>query len=148
MVPKAESSSALSISTSRARHKSPPPILANGVSDYGVPRNYSNFFYLNMEQSAANSTYHALQTSLRVNNLRGLTSGVNFVWSHSIDNASDSEDFIPNAAQPQDSTRPNLNRGNSNFDIRRRFSWNFAYHFQNLMVAWPCSKTGGDLMAC
>ncbi len=101
--------------------------LASGTSDYGVPRNYPTFFYLNMEQSAANSSYHALQSSLRVNNLHGLTSAVNFVWSHSIDDASDSEDFIPNAAQPQDSTRPSLNRGNSNFDIRRRFTWNFAY---------------------
>jgi len=102
--------------------------LANGVTDYGVPRNFPNpnLFYINQEESSASSTYHALQTSLRLNNWRGLTSAVNFVWSHSIDDASDSEDFIPNAAQPQDSTRPHLDRGNSNFDIRRRFTWNFV----------------------
>jgi len=119
--------------------------LANGTTDYGVPRNFpqfSQFFYINMEESTASSTYHALQTSLRMNNWRGVTSSVNFVWSHSIDNASDSEDFIPNAAQPQDSTRPNLDRGNSNFDIRRRFSWNFGYDLPHFGGNWAKVKNG------
>jgi hypothetical protein len=49
------------------------------------------------------------------------------VWSHSIDNASDLEDFIPNAAQPNNSLAPQLERGNSNFDIRNRFTFNFTY---------------------
>jgi hypothetical protein len=56
---------------------------------------------------------------------------LNYVYSHSIDNASDSEDFIPNAAQPNNSLAPKLDRGNSNFDIRNRFSWNFNYEFPN-----------------
>src|SRR5438132_5688458 len=52
---------------------------------------------------------------------------VHYVWSHSIDNASDGEDFIPNAAQPNNSLAPQFERGNSNFDIRNRFTWNFTY---------------------
>ena len=64
---------------------------------------------------------------MRINNWRGLNSTLNFVWSHSIDNASDLEDFIPNAAQPNNSFFPSLERGNSNFDIRRRLTWNFGY---------------------
>jgi hypothetical protein len=64
-----------------------------------------------------------------MNAWHGLSTQANFVWSHSIDNASDSEDFIPNAAQPNNSWNPNAERGNSNFDIRRRFSWNFQYEF-------------------
>jgi hypothetical protein len=92
-----------------------------------APRPFSNLFYINQEESTASSTYHALQTSLRMNSWRGVSSSVNFVWSHSIDNASDSEDFIPNAAQPNNSLAPQLEKGNSNFDIRRRFSWNFGY---------------------
>jgi len=51
------------------------------------------------------------------------------VWSHAIDDASDSEDFIPNQAQPTNSWNPAGERGNSSFDIRRRFTWNFAYQF-------------------
>jgi hypothetical protein len=97
--------------------------------NFNVPRPFGNFFYVNQEESTASSTYHALQASWRVNGWHGLTSSANFVWSHSIDNASDSEDFIPNAAQPNNSLLPQLERGNSNFDIRRRFTWNFVYEF-------------------
>jgi len=94
-----------------------------------VPRFYPNAwpFYVNMEESKASSTYHALQASVRANNWHGLTTQANFVWSHSIDDASDSEDFIPNQAQPTNSWNPAAEKGNSSFDIRRRFTWNFAY---------------------
>ena len=126
------------------------PILGfdNGVRDFpfgnagAVDRPFPNFFYLNQEESSASSTYHALQTSLRMNNWRGVTSNVNFVWSHSIDNASDSEDFIPNAAQPNNSLAANLERGNSNFDIRRRFSWNFGYDLPKFDGSWSKLKNG------
>jgi hypothetical protein len=98
-------------------------------SGYGVPRTSSNLFFINQEKSSANSIYHALQASLRTSGWHGLSSQANFVWSHSIDDASDLEDFEPNQAQPQDSTNPVGNRGNSSFDIRRRFTWNFTYQF-------------------
>jgi hypothetical protein len=98
--------------------------------NFNVPRtNFPNFFYVNQEEATASSVYSALQTTLHINNLHGLSTQANFVWSHSIDNASDLEDFIPNAAQPNNSWNPNGERGNSNFDIRRRFSWNFQYEF-------------------
>ena len=103
--------------------------LATGVSSYGVPRPFSSLFYINQEESTATSIYHSLQASLRLSGLHGLTSQLNYVYSHSIDNASDSEDFIPNAAQPSNSLAPKLERGNSNFDIRNRFTWNFSYEF-------------------
>src|SRR5208282_1958288 len=100
--------------------------------DYGssVPRTVApNFFYLNQERSSANSNYHSLQASLRTSGWHGVTSQANFVWSHSIDDASDSEDFEPNESQPTNSTNPAGDRGNSSFDIRRRFTWNFVYQF-------------------
>ncbi|MBI3477741.1 MAG: TonB-dependent receptor [Acidobacteria bacterium] len=99
-------------------------------SGYGVPRAFQDAlpFYINQEETAAGSIYHALQASLRLNSWHGLNSQVNFVWSHAIDDASDSEDFTPNQAQPQNSAGPSrLDRGNSSFDIRRRLTWNFAY---------------------
>jgi outer membrane receptor protein involved in Fe transport len=101
--------------------------LANGVGYGSVPVNYSNFLYIDQEKSSANSIYHALQASLRVSAWHGLSSQANFVWSHSIDTASDLEEFLPNQAQPQDSTVPSADRGSSSFDIRRRFTWHFAY---------------------
>jgi hypothetical protein len=107
--------------------------LASGVTSYGVPRAFPNsaLFYINLEEAAATSNYHALQTSLRMNNWHGLTTQANFVWSHAIDDASDLEDFTPNQAQPTNSTNPAGDRGNSSFDIRRRFTWNFSYDFPN-----------------
>ncbi len=101
----------------------------DGVN-FNVPRTaFPAFFYVNQQESAANSTYHALQTSLRISGWHGLSSQASYVWSHSIDSASDLEDFIPNAAQPNNSLAPQLERGNSNFDIRKRFTWNFVYEF-------------------
>ena len=84
--------------------------LASGISSYGVPRPFTyappyDTFYVMQEESTAKSNYNALQTSLRVNQWRGVTSIVNYTWSHSQDTASDLEDFEPNAAQPYDSTR-------------------------------------------
>ena len=114
----------------------------DGVN-FNVPRTvFPNFFYVNQEESTASSTYHALQTSLRMNSWHGLTTGVNFAWSHSIDDASDSEDFVPNAAQPNNSLAANLDRGNSNFDIRRRFSWNFGYEFPKMNGSWSKLRNG------
>jgi hypothetical protein len=100
--------------------------------DYGsnVPRTtYPNFFYVNQESSSAFSTYNALQGTFRTNAWHGLSTQVNYVWSHAIDNASDLEDFIPNASQPNNSLDPLAERGNSNYDIRNRFSWYFTYQF-------------------
>jgi hypothetical protein len=106
-----------------------------------VPRP-SNFYYLNMEESKASSTYHALQASFRTNAWHGLTSTANFVWSHAVDDASDSEDFLPNQAQPQNSTNPRGDRGNSSFDIRRRLTWNFSYEFPKMGGSMAKLKNG------
>jgi hypothetical protein len=112
-------------------------------TNFNVPRTaFPALFYVNQEESTAGSTYHALQTSLHISSWHGLNSAVNFVWSHSIDNASDSEDFIPNAAQPNNSLAPQLERGNSNFDIRRRFTWNFGYEFPKFEGSFAKLKNG------
>lgn len=83
------------------------------------------------QESKANSNYNSLQVSWRVNNWHGLSSTLNYTWSHSIDDASDGEDFVPNAAQPTDSSSLSSNRGNSNFDVRHRLTWNFTYELPN-----------------
>ena len=114
----------------------------DGVN-YNVPRTaYPNLFYVNQEQSSANSIYNALQASLHVNAWHGLSLQANYVWSHSIDNASDLEDFIPNAAQPNNSLAPQLERGNSNFDIRQRFSLNFSYQLPKFAGDYGKLKNG------
>lgn len=110
------------------------PCLPSGgvgcIPAYGAPRNFPQFpaeFYIFQERADSRSNYNALQTSLNFNDFHGFSSQLNYVWSHSIDTASDSEDIVPNGAQPNDSTNPNAEKGNSSFDIRNRFSWHFIY---------------------
>jgi len=84
--------------------------------------------YYNYEETSGNSIYNSLQTSWHIEDWHGLTSTFNYTWSHSIDDSSDGEDYVPNAAQPDNSQATNrFNRGNSNFDVRNRIAWNFIY---------------------
>ncbi len=87
---------------------------------------YPDFVYINQFESSAISNYNSLQTMLKLRT-HGLNSMVNYTWSHSIDTASDGQDFVPNATQPDNSFNPSGERANSNFDTRQRFSWNFVY---------------------
>jgi hypothetical protein len=86
--------------------------------------------YLNQIETSAISNYNSLQTTLKVLNLHGLTSTVNYTWAHSIDTASDGLDFVPNAAQPDDSFNPHAERASSNFDVRQRFQWFWTYNLR------------------
>jgi hypothetical protein len=113
----------------------------------GVPDIYGNglngaTFYIMRENSTGKSNYNALQLSFRINGWHGVTSIVNYVYSKSLDNSSDGEDFEPNAAQPNDSTNPQLEYGPSNFNIPHRFTWNFAYEFPKMGGSWQRLKNG------
>ena len=77
-----------------------------------------------------------------MNGWKGITSIVNYVWSRSFDTASDGEDFEPNAAQPNDSTRPNLEYGPSNFDVPHRFTWIFGYQLPKMGGSLQGLKNG------
>jgi len=50
---------------------------------------------------------------MKVQGWHGLTSTLNYTWSHSIDTASDGLDFVPNAAMPDNSFNPRGERANS-----------------------------------
>jgi hypothetical protein len=76
---------------------------------------------VNQLETEATSNYNSLQISLSQRNWHGLNTQIAYTWSHSIDTASDGQDFVPNAAQPNDSTNPGGNKGPSNFDTRNRF---------------------------
>jgi Carboxypeptidase regulatory-like domain/TonB-dependent Receptor Plug Domain len=106
------------------------------IQDFGVDArplaaNPYGAYYVLQENSTGKSNYNALQTSLRITGWHGLSSIVNYVYSKSLDNSSDGEDFEPNEAQPNDSTRPWLEYGPSSFQILHRFTWNFSYEFPN-----------------
>jgi Carboxypeptidase regulatory-like domain/TonB-dependent Receptor Plug Domain/TonB dependent receptor len=108
------------------------------IDDFSVPRNFPSAFtnygavYIFQENSTGKSNYNSLQASLRVTNYHGFMSIVNYVWSKSLDNSSDGEDFIPNAAQPQNSTNPGAEYGPSSFNVPQRFVWVAGYEFPRL----------------
>ncbi|HUJ41183.1 MAG TPA: TonB-dependent receptor [Candidatus Acidoferrales bacterium] len=93
-------------------------------------------FYLQQLETTAQSSYHALQVSITQRNWHGLTQQINYTWSHSIDDASDGQDFVPHAGQPNDSTNPSAsNKGPSNFDVRHHFVWTLAYQLPKV-ASW------------
>jgi hypothetical protein len=117
----------------------------NCINDVSVPRNYgfpNGAFYIFQQNSSGQSNYNSLQASLHVTNYHGLMSIVNYVWSKSLDNSSDGEDFIVNAAQPQDSTSPQREYGPSNFNIPNRFTWIAGFEFPNMKGDWGRLKNG------
>ncbi len=117
------------------------------INDFSVPRALNPaFFAIDYEESSANSNYNSLQTSYRITDWHGVTSTLNYTWSHSIDDASDGEDYVPNASQPDNSSAPiGSNRGNSNFDVRNRLAWNFIYQFPNRKGDWQRLTDGWGL---
>jgi outer membrane receptor protein involved in Fe transport len=103
------------------------------------------FFYVNQLETTAHSNYNALQASFTLRNQRGLTTMVNYTWSHSIDNASDGQDYVANATQPENSYRTDLEKANSNFDTRQRFVLDFGYEVPNLIQNHPRFGKGWQL---
>lgn len=88
--------------------------------------------FVNQFQSSASSHYNSLQASLMFRDWHRFTSTLNYTLSHSVDNASDGQDYVPNATQPDNSFRPDLERASSNFDMRHHFSWLFNYRLPDL----------------
>jgi hypothetical protein len=92
-------------------------------------------YYLNQIETSSLSNYNSLQATLKVHDWHGVTSTLNYTWAHSIDTASDGQDFVPNAAQPDDSFNPHAERANSNFDVRNRVQWYWTYNLPKFQHA-------------
>jgi hypothetical protein len=90
-------------------------------------RPLSAYYYVLDFQSSSESSYNSLQASLKLHDVHGFTSTVNYTWSHSIDTASDGQDYAPFQGQPQNSANPGGERGNSGFDVRQRLTWLWDY---------------------
>jgi len=118
---------------------------AGTIQDFSVPRVFgtpSGATYIFQENSTGKSNYNSLQASLRINNYHGFMSIVNYVWSKSLDNSSDGEDFVVNAAQPQDSNNPQKEYGPSNFNVPNRFVWVAGYEFPKMSGGWSRLRNG------
>ncbi len=89
-------------------------------------------FFVNEVETGANSNYNSLQVSLTQRSWHRFNNQIAYTWSHSIDTASDGQDYVPNASQPNDSTNPAGNKGPSNFDVRNRFVMSSVYDFPKI----------------
>ena len=99
------------------------PLIPDNV---GMGSQFSEFTYYT---NKGISNYHGLLTTLHKNMRAGLSFDLNYTWSHSIDNTS----YIANAVAIGgygficDVMRPQLCRGNSDFDVKHYFNGNFLW---------------------
>ena len=87
---------------------------------------FPNFGVINQINSAASSSYNALQISLRSSAWHGFTSQFSYGWSHNLDDASS---FNTN---PQDSFNLRGDRGNAQYDLRNHFTAYLDYAIPSL----------------
>jgi hypothetical protein len=105
-----------------------PAVSTNRVyNNFPLTPQGGTFFYINQIETTADSNYNALQTSLTFRDFHGFSTSMNYTWSHSLDTASDGQDYVPNATQPDNSARPDQEYASSNFDVRHRFVWSASY---------------------
>jgi hypothetical protein len=79
-----------------------------------------------LTDNSATSDYHALQVQFQRRFSRGLQTLASYSWSHSIDIAS-TDAIATNANTPGQIASANLDRGNSDFDIRHSFTAGATY---------------------
>ncbi len=96
-----------------------------------------NFGYVNVTDNSATSDYHALQVKFERRLSQGLQALASYTWSHSIDIAS-TDAFANYLNTPSSVANPNIDRGNSDFDIRHAFTAGVTYNLpspQSNMIA-------------
>ncbi len=88
-----------------------------------------DYYQIAVLATTANSTYNALQTTLRLNNWHRFSGFSTYTWSKSLDGASDGIDFNgATAAFPQNSDDLPAEKGPSTFDTRHR--WTSVLNYQ------------------
>ena len=85
-----------------------------------------NFSFVNVTDNSATSDYHALQLKFQRRLSHGLQGLASYTFSHSID-ISSTDAFATYLSTPGAVASPNLDRGNSDFDIRHSFSGGVTY---------------------
>ncbi len=97
--------------------------------------------FINFLENLYSSNYHGLQVSVTQRAWHGLTFVAGYTYAHAIDFAS-----LNRAPQPQNSLRPDLERGNSDLDIRHRFTLALTYDlpsvkgFAQLLEGWQINS--------
>jgi hypothetical protein len=85
-----------------------------------------NFQYVGLTDNSATSEYNALQVKFERRLSQGLQALASYTWSHSIDDAS-TDAFANYLNTPSSIANPNIDRGDSDFDIRHAFTGGLTY---------------------
>jgi carboxypeptidase family protein len=86
-----------------------------------------NFGFVGVTTNSATSDYDALQVKFERRLSQGLQALASYTWSHSIDIAS-TDAFANYLNTPSSVANPNIDRGNSDFDIRHAFTAGVTYN--------------------
>jgi len=86
----------------------------------------SNFGFVGVTSNSATSDYQAMQLKFERRLSRGLQALASYTWSHSIDIAS-TDAFANYLNTPSVVANPNIDRGNSDFDIRNALTAGVTY---------------------
>jgi hypothetical protein len=86
-----------------------------------------NFGFVGVTDNSATSDYQALQVKFQRQLSRGLQALASYTWSHSIDIAS-TDAFANYLNTPALAANPNVDRGDSDFDIRQAFTAGVTYN--------------------
>lgn len=86
---------------------------------------FPQFTSVNRIESAANSTYNALEAKLERRFSAGVTFLAAYTWSHFLDDTPTILDMGGSAIQ--DGYNRHAEKGNSNYDVRQRFVSSYAY---------------------
>ena len=81
-----------------------------------------NFGVIDEARSNLGSIYHSLQTTLQIQNWHGLTSQLNYTWSHALDYETGLLPYLP-----QNPLNESAEYGNSDYDVRNTFTGYFNY---------------------
>ncbi len=73
------------------------------------------------------SNYNGLQVTLNARNFHGLSMVAGYTWSHSLDDVGANWDFGYGSGLPQNAYNPGAEYGNSDFDVRQRFTLSLTY---------------------
>jgi hypothetical protein len=112
-----------------------PGQFSNGIGYPGSLGNFPYLKYVNLTENYAYSNYNSLQITLTQRVYHGLSFTAGYTYGHGLDNGSLNR-FGSNL---QDSTRPDLEYANSDFDVRHRLTVTASY-------AIPGKKGFGQLL--
>ncbi len=103
---------------------SPAEIACGNCEQAGRPFNtrFPYLEFINFLDNGYTSSYNSLQATLTQRAWKGFNFVLGYTYAHALDDVS-----LNRGQQPQDSTRPGLERSNSDSDLRHRLTLAFTY---------------------